>query len=468
MKGSKSLLIPALTLAAVTLSLAVWAQAQTVTFLYQFSGQATATSLVQATDGNFYGTGSGGVHGQGQVFRMTPSGELSTIYSFCSQPRCADGNNPLSPLLGSDGNLYGVAQLGGSAQGSGTFYRVTLDGRLTTLYEFCPQRGCFDGQVPRGIMQAGDGNFYGIAEYGGRGTLGTIFRISPSGEFKLLHTFCALTGCTDGGLPLFPPIQGSDGNFYGTAAFGANTAGVFYRLAPDGTYTVLYNFCSLSNCADGYGPNAVVQGANGNFLGTTQFDGNNDGGTIFEITSRGQVRVLHSFKVDHGNIPTYGLTLANDGNFYGSTEDEGFNGVGTLFKITPTGDYTPLYSFGSEGYDPYWGPLFQGTDGNIYGTTLYSAIGDCCNGTIFSLDDGLSPLVETVPVAGRVGQRVIILGNGLTGSTSVTFNGVAAAFTVESESYIKATVPAGATTGTVSVVTRSGTLSSNPQFVVTK
>jgi uncharacterized protein (TIGR03437 family) len=134
--------------------------------------------------------------------------------------------------------------------------------------------------------------------------------------------------------------------------------------------------------------------------------------------------------------------------------------------MTPAGSYTTLYSFGSQGYDPYSGPLVQGTNGEIYGTTLYSEVGD--GGTIFSLDNGLSPLVETAPVAGPVGKSVLILGNGLTGSTSVTFNGVEAAFTVESDTYIKATVPTGATTGTVSVVTPSGTLNSNPQFVVTK
>jgi hypothetical protein len=107
------------------------------------------------------------------------------------------------------------------------------------------------------------------------------------------------------------------------------------------------------------------------------------------------------------------------------------------------------------------------TDGGLYGATLYNS-NDCCSGAIFKFSNGLSPLVQAVPTAGKVGQSIIILGNGLSGSTSVTFNGVAATFTVESDTYIKATVPAGATTGTVSVVTPSGTLTSNPQFVVTR
>src|ERR1700732_2026834 len=107
MKNSKSwfTLAVALACAALTLSLAAYARAQEVTFL----AQAGATSLIQATDGNFYGTGGGGIHDQGQVFRMTPDGKLTTIYSFCSQPNCADGSDPFSaPILGNDGNLYGV------------------------------------------------------------------------------------------------------------------------------------------------------------------------------------------------------------------------------------------------------------------------------------------------------------------------------------------------------------------------
>ncbi len=448
------------------LSLAVCAQAQTVTFIYQFTDQNAAGSLVQASDGNFYGTAGGGTFGDGQVFRVTPAGELTTIYSFCSQAECADGTNPGPLTFASDGNLYGATDGGNVGKDNGTLFRMTLDGRITTLYKFCPQRGCYDGLVPTGLMQARDGNLYGVAHYGGKGNYGTIFRLSLAGEFTLLHTFCEKTSCSDGLLPKFAMIQATDGDFYGTASGGTNSAGVFYRLTPDGIYKVLYNFCPVSGCPDGYGPNGVVQGADGNFYGTTFGYGSYDGGTIFEITPSGEERTLQSFRPNHGNIPDYGLTLASDGNFYGDTDDDGFNGVGTLFQLTPADKYTTLYNFGSAGYDPYSGALVQGTNGEIYGTTLYSFV--ATGGTIFSLDNGLSPLVQTVPLGGTAGQAVLILGNGLTGSSSVTFNGVKAAFTVESDTYIKVTVPGGATTGMVSVVTPSGTLKSNPQFAVTK
>ena len=168
--------------------------------------------------------------------------------------------------------------------------------------------------------------------------------------------------------------------------------------------------------------------------------------------------------------------IANDGNLYATTigNEFGANG-GNIVEISPQGVATLIYTFGecgSTGYNPV-STLFQGTDGTLYGMTAYGGDGTFdggCGGygTIYLVSNGLSPLVETSPVAGKAGESVIILGNGLTGTSSVAFNGVTAAFTVKSDTYIKATVPAGATTGVVSVVTPSGTLKSNPQFVVTK
>jgi len=459
-----------ITLALLALSLAVCAQAQTLTFLTQFTGTQThATSVIQATDGNFYGATVGDNNqNYGTIFRMTSTGELSTIYTFCSQPNCADGEQPyVGPILGKGGNLYGVVHSGGNATGSGTFYKMTLDGQLTTLYTFCSLQNCADGQVPNGVIQGWDGNFYGTTELGGANNSGTFFQISPSGMFKVLHSFCSLAKCVDGAGANV--IQGIDGNFYGTGGGGTLGGGVFYQVTPGGTYKVLHNFCFYTdvNCTGSY-PTAIVQDAKGNFFGATEFGGHNGYGTVFELTSQYQYRVLHWFDANHGKYPIFGLTLANGGNFYGTTNDASPPDNGTLFEITPTGVYTPLYRFGccNTGYDP-WSPLFQGTDGLLYGTTLYGT-GRCCYGTIFSLDNGLSRLVETVPTGGKVGQSIIILGNGLTGSTSVTFNGIPAVFTVESDTYIKAAVPTAATTGTVSVVTPSGTLNSNPQFVVTK
>jgi uncharacterized repeat protein (TIGR03803 family) len=456
---------------ACTLSLVVCAQAQTVTFIAQFHDyQGNADSVIQGTDGNFYGSAAGGTYNQGRIFRMTPTGQISTFYSFCSLPNCADGEEQEpSPILGSDGNLYGVSTFGGNATGSGIFYKLTLNGQFTVLYTFCSASACVDGQWPYGVIQGRDGNFYGTTESGGAHNNGVFFRISATGAFKVLYSSCSLANCVDAAGA--KQVQGIDGNFYGIGGSGTRGGGAFYQMTPTGKYTALYNFCSYTDtsCSSGWGPSSrVVQDAKGNFFGTTQGGGRNGYGTVFEITPQYQYYIVHSFDTSHGNAPLFGVTLAGDGNLYGYGNEGGLDD-GTLFESTPKGAYTELFKFQccNEGYDPFWHPPFQGTDGLLYGTTLYGP-GICCYGTIFTLENGISPLVQTVPTGGNAGQQVLILGNHLTGTFSVTFNGVPAKFIVKSDSYIRAAVPQGATTGTVSVVTPSGTLKSNPQFVVTK
>jgi uncharacterized repeat protein (TIGR03803 family) len=473
MKNSKALLTLGLALAcaAFTFSLAVRARAQTVTFIADFNGtngyQPFGT-LTQATDGNFYGTTTnGGGHGYGNVYRITPSGEVTSIYNFCLRSVCNDGTTPESaPVLGSDGNLYGTTT--GFAYGYGTVYKMTLSGKLTTLYTFCSLAQCADGSFPNGLIQAGDGNFYGTTIDGGNFNEGTIFKITPAGQFTSLYSFCALANCADGDRPVSSPIVGSDGNLYG-ATWQYPTGGVLYRFTLAGDYKVLYSFCrGIVICSDGSEPPAIVQDANGNFFGTTQYGGGSGNyGTVFELTAKQQFINLHTFDKTDGAYPDEALTLANDGNFYGITAEGGPANAGTIFEITAAGGFRTLYTFAPPyGYNPA-GSLLQGTDGNLYGTTPGGPGYDPL-GTVFKFSNGLGPSVRTAPGAGKVGKPVLILGNGLTGSTSVTFNGVAAAFTVESDTYIKATVPTGASTGIVSVATPSGTLNSNPQFVVTR
>jgi uncharacterized repeat protein (TIGR03803 family) len=479
MKHSKTFLTLgfALACAAITLSLAVRAQAQTFSYFANFSAKAGGASVMQATDGNLYMGGGSGAYNKGAILRLTPSGEFNVVYSFCSQRGCPDGSYPSTLILGSDGNFYGATESGGNRFGGGTVYKLTLDGTITTLYSFCTTNECPDGAAPGGIIQASDGNLYGTTSGAAIQDSGTLFRVSTTGEFKVLHYFCSAVNCVDG-YEQSTPIQGNDGNLYGTARLGgAHNGGVLYRLTLAGEYTVIYNFCSLSDCLDGGGPNTIVQDANGNFFGSTAGGGSRRYGTVFELTSKKQYIVLNSFDFALGT-PTGGLALASDGNFYGTTQgDSSYGTGGTVFEVTPKGEVTFLNVFGNScaldtGYYPI-GSIFQNTEGTLYGATGYgNSVGDCNPngigyGTIYSVS-GLTPLVETVPVAGPVGQSVIILGNGLTGSTSVNFNGVEAEFTVESDTYIKATVPTGATTGKVSVVTPSGTLNSNPQFVVSK
>ena len=315
--------------------------------------------------------------------------------------------------------LWATAPIGLSAQ---TF---------TRLHSFYGKNGA----NPYGaLVQATGGNLYGTTEFGGANTIcanglgcGTVFKISPGGgPVKTLYSFCSQTGCTDGKFPQAAVVQAAGGNFYGTTLYGGvNDGGTVFKISPSGTLTSLYSFCSQSGCTDGLHPEAA-------------------------------------------------LVQATDGNFYGTTPEGGANptgckgfGCGTVFKITPSGTLTTLYRLtGPGGVYPAAG-LVQDTNGNFYGTTLWG--GGLCGGfcgTVFSLSVGLGPFVKTQPASARVGGFVQILGTNLTGATSVSFNGTPAVFRVVLNSWIKTTVPEGATTGTVEVVTPSGTLSSNVPFRV--
>jgi uncharacterized repeat protein (TIGR03803 family) len=324
------------------------------------------------------------------------------------------------------------------------------------LYTLCPDAGCPDGAGPNGIVQGSDGNFYGI-------TATTIFRVTPSGTFRVLFTFpCSPTACPSGTEARVPPIQGINGNFYGTAQTGGiKNSGVVYEITPAGHYSVLHKFCSQTNCSDGINPTELVQDASGTFYGIAAYGGaSGKNGTLFKITPAKRFIVLHTF--ESGVIP-WSLTIANDGNVYGTTLLDNASGTfgKDIFQITPEGVYTPIHQFSM---DELPGHLFQATDGILYGTTTSG--GALGYGEAFSFSLDLDLLVKTVPVATKVGNGVLILGNHLTGSTSVTFNGVPAEFKVLKDTLIRATVPEGATTGTLSVVTPSRTLNSYPQFVV--
>jgi uncharacterized repeat protein (TIGR03803 family) len=460
---------------AITFSLTVHAQAQilhTISVFDGTNGYGPFASVVQGIDGNIYGTTDSGGNPNtqsGTLFRVTPSGKLTDLYNFCSKPRCTDGSSPASPpVVGTDGNLYGVA--GGGILNQGVVYKMTLSGEYSVLYSFCPTHPCADGVVyPGGIILGADGNFYGAAAGGNASNGGVIFSISPTAQLKVLYTFCSVApNCQDGSGPN-TPILGTDGNFYGvTWGGGSLGGGVLYELTPAGKYTVLYNFCSYVEGCSGIGePYDVVRDANGNFFGTTEYSATaSPYGSVFEFTSSNQLLVLHNFD-DYNDWPYEGVMLGSDGNVYGVFGYD-TKAVGSIYKVTPEGVYSRIYTFkpedNSSGAPPV-GPLFQGTDGNFYGVTPYGP--GTFDGEVFKFSYNLGPLVETVPVAGAVGQSILILGNNLAGSTDVTFNGVAAAFTVESDTYIQATVPVGATTGVVSVATPSGTLNSYPQFAVT-
>ncbi len=445
------------------------------------NGRDPTAALVQGLDGNLYGTTmAGGSKSDGTFFKMTSTGALTTLYSFCSRnhPYCADGASPTGGVvLGTDGDFYGTTYVGGASSGTGgTVFKVSSTGTLTTLYSFCSETNCADGQyVWAGLVEGDDGNFYGTTAYGGTHTWGTVFEITPAGSLTTLYSFCSQGyPCPDGAVPMTSVVQGDDGEFYGTTDMGgAYDRGTVFRINATGTLTTLYSFCAQKGCPDGSGPTGLIAASDGNFYGTTSSGGAHAvGGTIFSITPAGSLTTVYSFcsqpHCTDGENPGAGLIQATDGNFYGSTNaggtgDSCFHACGTLFEMTPSGVLTTLISFDGTDGDRPSASLVQATSGTFYGTT-YSGIGDV--GTVFSLSVGLGPFIQTLPTSGKVGARVRILGTYLAEASSVTFNGVPATFTIASQSEITATVPSGATTGNVQVVTPGGTLTSNVPFQV--
>jgi uncharacterized repeat protein (TIGR03803 family) len=441
--------------------------AQTFTTLASFgSVYSSFSSFVQGRDGNLYGTVIDSNGGYGSVLRVTPSGGLTVLYNFCSKANCADGSYPGPLVLGTDGNFYGTAAGGGmfgscDNHGCGVAFKITTTGTYTVLHAF---KGS-DGSYPDWLIEGSDKNFYGTASGGGSGNVGTIFKMTVAGAVTMLHNFSVSDGVGPTGL-----VQGTDGNLYGTTYSGGKNnpdfcqpeggCGTVFKATTRGAFTSLHSF-DLTDGATPYAP--VVEASDGTFYGTTHY-GNaiNDGydGTIFAITSQGRFKTAYQFQgID--TFPTVGLFPASDGNLYGTIGAGLPCGGGQIFSIGLAGQYTDVYDSCVAG--GYTDTVVQATSGKFYGT--YTDFG----GVIYSLDTNLGPFVTFVLPTGRPGQTAQILGQGLTGTTSVTFNGVTATkFSVVSDTYMTAVVPAGATTGAVVVATPAGNLTSNVSFRISK
>ena len=272
----------------------------TLTTLYSFcslggypncrDGQYPHTALVEAANRDLYGTTSGGgANGGGTVFKITPSGTLTTLYHFCEQGGCADGKYPAGLVQAIDGDLYGTT-FGGGANSEGTIFKITASGTLTTLYSFCPQSGCTDGGRPSaGLVEASNWDLYGTTSGGGANCAGTVFNITPCGTLTTLYSFCSQSGCTDGQHPEAGLVQAANGDFYGTASGGPLTPngnyGTVFRVTPSGTLTTLHSFCSQSDCADGtYPKGRLLQATNGDLYGTTYGGGEGNYGTVFSLS----------------------------------------------------------------------------------------------------------------------------------------------------------------------------------------
>ena len=382
-----------------------------ITILQYFDQSLPYGGLVLATDQRFHGTiAQGGKYGHGAVFRISSSPFSEVIYEH-DFAGGSDGSYPTAaPIQSMAGDFYGTTSgqyTYNAAVNNGTVYKIAKSGVYSVLHTFTGS----DGVSPVGpLVQAGNGSFYGTTQNGGAYGQGTVFRINSDGSFKVLHNF----NTTDGSQPDGPLIQASDGNLYGLAqGGGSGNSGVAFKITPGGTFTV-----------------------------------------------------LHAFNGGDGAYPMGGLVQATDGNFYGTLYSGGSGDWGTMFRLTPSGVFTKLHDFngGSDGIEPM-GTLLQHTNGKLYGQAYLG--GRYNGGTMFEYDAGLPPFITFLNVYGVVGARVVILGQGFeNGVTTVSFNGVPGQDLDIQPTYIKATVPPGATTGYITATTGLTTLKSNKIFLV--
>ena len=380
--------------------------------------------LVEGPDGNFYGTSSE----EGAVFRVTPSGVVTTLVTFTGTD--GEPESPNGLLLGNDGNFYGTSSQGGSND-LGAIFEVTTNGSFTTLFSFDGTNGSFPSAC---LIQATDGNFYGTAGAGGAYSDGTVFVMTPGGQVTTLATF----NNTNGASPESPLVQGRDGNFYGTTAFGGKLVdgsgmGTIFKMTPGGEITTLVKFIGTNG--QNPGASGLVQGTNGNFFGTTVYGGNLKvqyglgWGTVFEVTTNGDLTTLVSFDGANGASPyAGGLMMDTNGNLYGTTAYGGSGGLGTLFKLDEQGAFTNLVSFGVPGGFYLTHKLVQGSDGTFYGSASWGGIGVNSDdviqdggGTIFKMtpSGAVSTLVVMNGTNGTYPQDMVIGADGnIYGSTA--------------------------------------------------
>jgi uncharacterized repeat protein (TIGR03803 family) len=436
-------------------------EAQTFTTIHTFNGgdgSGPDAVLVQGRDGQLYGTtASGGTgtcspySGCGTVFKVDTSGNLTTLHNFAG----ADGSLPQGVVLAKDGNFYGAATNGG-ANGFGVIYRITSSGAFTQLYNFT---GGADGKNPSNqLLQAIDGNLYGLTPTG-------LYRYTISGSVTTIYTIPApIPGVTA------PLIQSIDGAMYATFPYfytsGPTSAGSIVKFSFQGAILFEFDF-PYNNASMGQYPfSAVVQGADGNLYGTASTGGTYTYGTAFKLNPKTRMlSVLHDFDYSDGNLIYAGLAQGTDGNFYGVAADGGaFPFPGVMYEVTPLGVFTNFLTLPDHQEDwPVWS-MIQHTNGKFYSMTQNGG-NTTYYGTVYSFDNGLTPFITFVGFQGRSGANVQILGQGLVGTTSVTFNGIAAtSFRVVNSTFLTAVVPKDATTGPVVVTTPRGALTSNVSF----
>ena len=485
----------------LVLTTPVPAQQPVFTVLHSFTGPPNdgrnpTTGLTLDSAGNLYGTTEiGGAFNWGAIFVVRPDGTEAVLYSFPQTAFCCP--IPSGLTLGSDGNFYGTTADGGTAF-LGTVFSMRPDGTLTTLYSFAGSPN--DGAGPAaGVIRDAAGNLYGTTFRGGGtgtncfGTCGTVFKLSPDGTETILHSFTG--GPSDGGNPSGGLIQDSAGNLYGTTQYGGTTSngngtgnGVVFKVAPDGTETVLYTFLGPGGPPDdGANPQSgLIQDSEGNLYGTTENGGAYSGGTLFKLSPTGVETVLHSFggpSTLEGRSPMAGVIMDSSGNLYGTTGVVGSSGGGpSVYELSPDGTLTVLHSYAGSYGPPSQGALVQDQARNLYDTTFGSPASPCsvegpggC-GVVFKLTTPSADLTIS-----NTAPRVVLAGSAISYAITVTNNGpdtalntvitdelpTGATFNSVAISSGTCTAPAPGSTGTVTCTVPSSGLNSGDTIVET-
>lgn len=373
----------------------------------QNKGASPAAGLILANDGNFYGTtATGGTSDLGTIFKLSPTGVLTTLVEFAGNGIGAKGALPYAALLeASDGNFYGTTSKGG-AKGFGTIFRLTPGGILTTLVEFSGTAGSTRGALPySGLAESPSGLLYGTTSKGGRTGNGTVFSVTTAGT---LTTFTDFTdGVVSGGVavkgacPYGTLVRANDGNFYGTTSQGGTKGfGTFFRLTPAGTLVTMLEFTGTAAGNLGTLPESgLLLASDGDLYGTTVSGGTKDFGTVFKVTTGGKLTTLVNFSGNTGSTlgrsVQSGLIEANSGKLYGVTFAGGESGTGTVFKLSKGGNFTHLASFTTVTPSTYYhSGLTLAPDGSYYGATSNNGVAGL--GTLFRVgpDGTLKTLAE--------------------------------------------------------------------------
>ena len=457
----------------MTAGVAVAAQAQTPTLLHSFNDGTTDAcaprgNIVQGRDGNMYG-GGGACAGNGAIYKISPAGVESVFFNFPAQWTNCGG---AGLTLGSDGNFYGACEGGNPATGMGSIFRLTQAGVFTDLHDFTGANGDSLPMYPP--IQASDGNFYGVSGNEVQ-VCGNVYKLTPAGVYTNLHTFVFGSECHSSNL-----VQASDGNLYGTLADCevVQGAGCVYKISTTGVFKEIHDFAFTTGDVPCTG---LIQGKDGKLYGATQQGAANGNGNIYKLTTAGVATDFHDFTnaTDASCVnnvgPPVNLLQVADGSFYGVNPAYGPNGTGSIYKLTSAGVFTAfLFPNPPVEGDLPSSTLIQHTNGLVYGTTPSGGGGSVgcpsgCQGTFFSVSTGDAPFVSLEPTqkSGNVGAKVGVFGQGFTSASVVKFGGVAAkSVTLSGTTYLTVVVPRGAHTGPVTVTTGTTTRTSPQTYRV--